>query len=48
VQKNFSDDDNDQHFVRYINRWNLKKESPDSALSAPVKPIKFYIEDTVP
>jgi hypothetical protein len=48
VRKNFSDKEDDQHFVRYINRWNLKKESPDSALSAPVKPIKFYIEDTVP
>jgi len=48
VRKNFSDKEDDQHFVRYINRWNLKKESPESTISAPVKPIKFYIEDTVP
>ncbi len=27
VRKNFSDKEDDQHFVRYINRWNLKKES---------------------
>jgi Met-zincin/Domain of unknown function (DUF5117) len=48
VQKNFSENDNDQHFVRYINRWNLKKETSDGSLSAPVKPITFYIENTVP
>ena len=48
VRKNFSDKEDDQHFVRYINRWNLKKESPDSTVSAPVKPITFYIEKTVP
>jgi Met-zincin/Domain of unknown function (DUF5117) len=48
VRKNFSDKEDDQHFVRYINRWNLKKESPESSLSAPVKPITFYIEKTVP
>jgi hypothetical protein len=48
VRKNFSDKEDDQHFVRYINRWNLKKESPESTVSAPVKPIVFYIEKTVP
>src|SRR5580704_7043621 len=29
VRKNFSDKEDDQHFVRHINRWNLKKESPE-------------------
>jgi hypothetical protein len=48
VRKNFSDKEDDQHFVRYINRWNLKKESSDGTVSAPVKPITFYIEKTVP
>jgi hypothetical protein len=48
VQKNFSDKEDDQHFVRYINRWNLKKETTDGTLSTPVKPIEFYIEKTVP
>jgi hypothetical protein len=48
VLKNFSDKDDDQHFVRYINRWNLKKETSDGALSTPTKPIEFYIEKTVP
>ena len=31
VRKNFSDKEDDQHFVRYINRWNLKKESSDGS-----------------
>jgi hypothetical protein len=48
VRKNFSDKEDDQHFVRYINRWNLKKESSDGSISTPVKPITFYIEKTVP
>jgi len=48
VLKNFSDKDDDQHFVRRINRWNLKKETSDGTVSSPVKPIEFYIEKTVP
>ena len=35
-------------YVRYINRWNLKKKYPDSALSEPVKPIVYWVENTVP
>ncbi|WP_254175099.1 zinc-dependent metalloprotease [Planktothrix pseudagardhii] len=34
--------------VRYINRWNLQKQDPNAALSPPIKPIKFWIENTVP
>ncbi|MEZ6147647.1 MAG: zinc-dependent metalloprotease [Planctomycetaceae bacterium] len=48
VLKDFSDKDDDQHFVRYINRWHLKKKDPDIDLSPPEKPITFYIERTVP
>ncbi len=36
------------HVVRYINRWNLQKQDPQLALSPPVEPIVFIIEDTVP
>ncbi|WP_413166408.1 zinc-dependent metalloprotease [Capilliphycus salinus ALCB114379] len=35
-------------FVRYINRWNLQKQDPNSPLSPPIKPIVFWIENTVP
>jgi len=48
VLKNFSDKEDDQNFVRYINRWHLKKESREGTLSAPTRPIVFFIEKTVP
>lgn len=35
-------------FVRYINRWNLKKADPTAEKSPPKKPIVFYIEKSVP
>ncbi|MGB3191320.1 MAG: zinc-dependent metalloprotease [Limnoraphis sp.] len=35
-------------FVRYINRWNLDKQDLNAALSPPVKPIVFWIENSVP
>jgi Met-zincin/Domain of unknown function (DUF5117) len=47
----FQDFNNDmprQPFVRYINRWNLEKQDPQAALSAPKEPIVFWIENTVP
>ena len=31
-----------------INRWHLKKENPGSALSDPVEPIIFWMENTTP
>jgi hypothetical protein len=33
---------------RYINRWRLEKTDPSAALSAPKKPIVFWLENTVP
>jgi hypothetical protein len=48
VLKDFSDKKDDEQFVRYINRWNLQKESPTSPLSLPKEPIVFYMEKTVP
>ena len=35
-------------YVRYINRWNLKKQNPHEKLSKPVKPIVFWLENTIP
>jgi hypothetical protein len=48
VIKDFSNTDDEQHFVRYINRWDLKKEDPTAKVSNPEKRIRFYIEKTVP
>ncbi|MBD0296108.1 MAG: zinc-dependent metalloprotease [Flavisolibacter sp.] len=35
-------------FRDIINRWNLKKKDPSAALSEPVEPIVFWIENTTP
>ncbi|MBD2446041.1 zinc-dependent metalloprotease [Nostoc sp. FACHB-152] len=40
--------DNDDPFVRYINRWHLEKEDPKAAISRPKKPIVFWIDNAVP
>ncbi|WP_437224153.1 zinc-dependent metalloprotease [Planctomicrobium sp. SH661] len=46
--KDFSDREDPDHFVRYINRWNLQKLDPNIEISPPKEPIRFYIENTVP
>lgn len=50
VLKDFSKNDEDENFVRYINRWDLRKKDPDAELSPPTDDtqIIFYIEKTVP
>jgi hypothetical protein len=37
-----------ESFVRYINRWHLEPSVTDAPLSAPKKPIVFWIENAVP
>ncbi|MCF6458323.1 zinc-dependent metalloprotease [Pseudoalteromonas sp. MMG024] len=32
----------------YINRWNLVKKDPNAAISEPVEPITWWIENTTP
>jgi hypothetical protein len=34
--------------LRYVNRWRLEKKDPAAAMSAPVKPITFWIDRNVP
>ena len=46
--KDFSQNVDEDRFVRYINRWNLEKADASAALSPPKKPIVFWIEKTVP
>lgn len=48
VTKDFNDNSDDQHFVRYINRWDLQKLDPAAKLSPPKNPIIFHMEKTVP
>ena len=35
-------------YVRYINKWNLKKAIPYAEISYPVEPIVFWLENTIP
>jgi hypothetical protein len=46
--QDFSNDNRNEPFVRYINRWHLEKQNPDAPLSPPKKPIVFWIENAVP
>ncbi len=48
VLKDFSKNEADQHFVRYINRWNLQKSDPKAEKSPPKEPIVFWLEKTIP
>jgi len=38
----------DDRFVRYVNRWDLRKADPSAGLSPPKKPIVFWLERTIP
>lgn len=50
----FSEQINDQTSISpvpykdVIHRWNLKKKDPNAALSEPVEPIVYWIENTTP
>jgi hypothetical protein len=46
--KDFSKAENEDQFVRYINRWHLEKSEPDAEISPPKQPIVFWLEKTVP
>jgi hypothetical protein len=50
----FTDERNDQTSISpvpykdMIHRWNLKKKDPSAALSEPVEPLVYWIENTTP
>src|SRR5262249_16053646 len=46
--KDYSRKGDDDRFVRYINRWDLKKADSSAELSPPTKPIIFWLEKTIP
>jgi hypothetical protein len=35
-------------YVRYIDRWHLKKKDPAAELSEPEEPLVFWLENTIP
>ena len=48
IYQDYSDTYKESPYVRYINRWDLKKKYPEKNMSEPVEPIVFWIENTVP
>lgn len=44
----FTSDRPDTPYVRYINRWKLVKKDPKAAVSEPVEPIVFWLENSIP
>ena len=48
IYQDYTDDREDTPYVRYINRWNLVKKDPSAALSEPVQPVVFWMENAIP
>jgi len=48
LYRDFSDDTKPSSYVRYITRWDLRKEEPYANMSKPVKPITFWLENGIP
>jgi hypothetical protein len=46
--KDFSQQYGPTNTVRLANRWRIEKKDPYAPLSEPVKPIVFYLENTIP
>lgn len=46
--QNFSNNNPQESFVRYINRWHLEPSDANAPLSPPKKPIVYWIENAVP
>jgi len=46
--ENLDDLTNPDQTVNYIQRWNLVKKDPKAAMSEPVKPILFYLDNAIP
>ncbi|MBD3232856.1 MAG: DUF5117 domain-containing protein [candidate division Zixibacteria bacterium] len=48
MYQDYTELDHESPYVRYINRWNLKKANPELEISPPVEPITFWLENTIP
>ena len=47
TRKDYTGDEGDGR-VRYVNRWRLEKADPAAPMSAPVKPITYWVASDVP
>lgn len=48
LYQDYSRLDRETPYVRYVDRWNLTKKNPGARISAPVEPIVYWVENTVP
>ena len=48
MYQDYSELDSETPYVRYVQRWHLKKKNPGARISEPVEPIVFWVENTVP
>ena len=46
--RQFGDDRPGDPMIRLANRWNLEKKDPDAAISEPVEPIVYWLENAIP
>ena len=46
--QDFADDSAWDQKVRYILRWDVRKADPKAAMSPPVKPIVFWLDNAIP
>lgn len=44
----FSRDQREEAFRRYVSRWRLEKKDPHAEVSEPVEPIVYYVDPSVP
>jgi len=48
VVKDYTTSVEQDRFIRYINRWDLRKAEPKAAQSPPKRPLVFWLEKTIP
>jgi len=48
VYQDYSELDTPSPYVRYIDRWHLKKKNPDARISEPVEPIVYWVDKRTP
>jgi hypothetical protein len=48
MHMDYTSDKPDTPYVRYLNRWKLKKKNPKAKVSKPVEPIVFWLENSIP
>ncbi|MFQ5701506.1 MAG: zinc-dependent metalloprotease [Acidobacteriota bacterium] len=48
LYRDFSDDTRPSNYVRFVTRWDLRKEEPYAEISKPIKPITYWLENSIP